>query len=79
MCCSVNCFVNIDKQNFKYSDCLSNQWGMKDKNSFVSNIIMQIKDLILFKLIMVATDYYDEEEILESIDFDEDVEIWRNI
>ena len=32
---------------------------MKDKNSFVSNIIMQIKDLILFKLIMVATDYYD--------------------
>ena len=25
---------------------------MKDKNSFVSNIIMQIKDLILFKLII---------------------------
>ena len=35
---------------------------------------MQIKDLILFKLIMVATDYYDEEGILERIDFDEDVE-----
>ena len=35
---------------------------MKGKNSFVSNIIVQINDLILFKLIMVATDYYDEEE-----------------
>ena len=53
---------------------------MKEKNYFVSNIIMQINDLILFKLIMVATDYYDEEEeILESIDFDEDVEIYYEI
>ena len=41
---------------------------------------MQINGLILFQLIMVAIDYYDEEEeILESIDFDEDVEIYYEI